>query len=87
MNTGEHTEGIQLALATSTDTLTDDEKTYLTMIQQRCGYQPLFLELGLDIHRLEFARWLVQRGILNEGLEAECTDATTGEIYGLLALS
>ncbi len=87
MNTGEHTEGMQVALATSAGTFTDDEKMYLTMIQQRCGYQPLLLELGLDIRRLEFARWLVQRGILNEGVETEHTDAATGDGWEIVANS
>jgi hypothetical protein len=87
MITGKRTEGVQVALATSADALTDDEVLRLTMIQQRCGYQPLLLELGLDIRRLEFARWLVQRGIVNEGLETARTDPATGESCGVVARS
>ena len=87
MITDKHTEGVQVAMATSADTLTDDEVWRLTMIQQRCGYQPLLLELGLDIRRLEFARWLVQQGIVNEGLETERTDSATGESCEVVARS
>lgn len=87
MITGKHAEDVQVATATSTDTLTDDEVWHLKMIQQRCGYQPLLLELGLDIRRLEFARWLVERGILNEGMEAEHTDAATGDGWEIVAHS
>ncbi|MGZ3599998.1 MAG: hypothetical protein ACXVCO_09535 [Ktedonobacterales bacterium] len=82
-----HTEGVQVAQATSADTLTDEDVWRLTMIQQRCGYQPLLLELGLDIRRLEFARWLVERGIVNEGQETAHTDSATAESCGVVARS
>ena len=61
--------------ATSSEVLagsfTDEEARRLEALQRRCGDWPLGVELGLDIQRLEFARWLVQRGILNEGVERE----------------
>lgn len=50
---------------------TDEEARSLEALLRRCGDSPLGVELGLDIQRLEFARWLVQRGILNEGVEQE----------------
>lgn len=69
MTTREHTKGAHVAMATGADACTDDVVWRLTMLLQRCGHQPPLLELGLDICRLEFARWLAQRGILNEGVE------------------
>ena len=50
---------------------TDEEARRLEALQRRCGDSPLAIELGLDPQRLEFARWLVRRGILNEGVEQE----------------
>lgn len=55
--------------AQGTDVLTAEEMWRLSVLLRRYGDQPLYVELGLDIRRLEFARWLVQRGVLNEGLE------------------
>ncbi len=87
MITGERAEGIEAAVATSAGALTDEELRRLTMLQRRCGYQPVLLELGIDIRRLEFARWLVQRGILNEGVQTARTDSVTGERCEMAALS
>ena len=59
-----------LAMDTAASTpFTAEEAQRLDAFQRRFGYQPHLLELGLDIQRLEFARWLVRHGILNEGLE------------------
>lgn len=49
--------------------LTMQEMRRLEAYQRRCDYQPICVELGLDPRRLEFARWLVQRGLLSEELE------------------
>lgn len=87
MITGERTEGIEVAVATSADALTDEEIQRLTLLQRRCSYQPILLELGMDIRRLEFARWLVQRGILSEGPEIARTDSATDKHCGLVARS
>lgn len=87
MITAEHTEGVEPTVVASAGALTDAEVQSLTMFQQRCGYQPLFLELGMDIRRLEFARWLVQRGILNEGIGIACEDSATGADCELRAVS
>ncbi len=84
---GERTEGIGVAVVTGADALTDEEVWRLTMLQRRCGYQPLLLELGIDIRRLEFARWLIQRGILSEGPETARTDSATGKSCELVARS
>ncbi len=85
MITRERTEGIEVAVATGAGALTDEEVWRLTMLQRRCGYQPLLLELGLEIRRLEFARWLIQRDILSEGPTTARTDSTTGKSCGLVA--
>lgn len=49
--------------------LTMQEMRRLEAYQRRCDYQPICVELGLDPRRLEFARWLVRRGLLSEELE------------------
>ncbi len=57
--------------AVSLTPLTAEELRRLEAYQRRCDYQPVCVELGLDPRRLEFARWLVQRGALNEGVIEE----------------
>jgi len=87
MFTDKHTEDVRVAMAMSAGALTDEEVWRLTMVQRRCGNQPHLLELGLDIRRLQFARWLVERGIVNEGLETDHTDVAVGESCGVAAVA
>lgn len=46
---------------------TAEEWRRLSALSQRISRLPDYRELELDICRLEFVRWLVQRGIFNEG--------------------
>ena len=45
---------------------TPREAACLSALRERYHAQPDYVELGLDIHRLEFARWLVRTGRLRE---------------------
>ncbi|HEX8994929.1 MAG TPA: hypothetical protein VF812_02750 [Ktedonobacterales bacterium] len=64
----EHAPSAKVTVAAPPGSLSADEIQRLEAFQRSCGYQPIYRELGLDIARLEFARWLVQRGLLNEGM-------------------
>lgn len=46
---------------------THEEWTRLWALHQRIASLPDYRELGTDIRRLEFVRWLVQHGKLSEG--------------------
>lgn len=48
------------------EALTQDEAQRLEALRERWSAQLECAELGLDLRRLQFARWLVQRGILTE---------------------
>jgi hypothetical protein len=55
------------ALAPSLDDrFTAEEVQRLTALRQRVNVQPMHLDLGIDVRRLEFARWLVEHGRLGE---------------------
>lgn len=45
---------------------TQREAACLLALRERYQGRPDFVELGLEIQRLEFARWLVQTGRLSE---------------------
>ncbi len=49
--------------------LSVDEVRRLEAFLRRCDYQPQCVEWELDPRRQEFARWLIQRGRLNEDVE------------------
>ncbi len=49
--------------------LTAEEMRRLEALLRSCDYQPQCLEWEIDPRRLEFARWLIQRGRLSEDLE------------------
>ncbi len=55
--------------AASDGALTPDEVRRLEDFLSRRHYQPQYAEWELDHQRLEFARWLVQRGSLTENME------------------
>lgn len=46
---------------------TAEEWSRLSALRQRIASLPDYRELGSDIRRLEFVRWLVQHGKLSEG--------------------
>lgn len=50
---------------------TPREAASLAALRERHRVQPDYVELGLDIHRLEFARWLVRTGRIGEECAAE----------------
>ena len=49
--------------------LTAEEMRRLEAFLRRCDDQPQYAEWEINPRRLEFARWLIQRGRLSEGLE------------------
>ncbi len=49
--------------------LTTEEVRRLEDFLSRRHYQPQYAEWEIDPQRLEFARWLVQRGSLTENVE------------------
>lgn len=50
------------------DVLTQAEMQRLEALRARWSSLPECVELEMDLRRLQFARWLVQRGILREGI-------------------
>lgn len=48
------------------DVLTHDEMRRLEALRTRWSSRLECVELEMDLRRLQFARWLVQRGILRE---------------------
>jgi hypothetical protein len=50
------------------DAFTPEQLARLRALRAAYHENPTLAELGLDLRRLEFARWLVARGMLNEGL-------------------
>jgi hypothetical protein len=63
--------GNEAMIGATASLLTAAEAQRLAEYLRRCDYQPLYVELGMDPRRLEFARWLFQHGILNEDLERD----------------
>ena len=44
------------------DAFTPEELARLTTLRQRMNTQPDYVELGLDLNRLAYVRWLVEQG-------------------------
>ena len=57
------------AITAPVGALTAEEMRRLEAFQRGCEYQPQCLEWEIDPQRLEFVRWLIQRGRLSEDLE------------------
>jgi hypothetical protein len=63
----EHRTNLESQQAMLGDEFTPEEKARLTALRQRYLIHPEYRELGIDSRRLEFARWLVAHGRLDEG--------------------
>lgn len=51
------------------DNFSVEEIAQLAALREHFQIHPQYWECGIDDRRLEFARWLVQHGKLNEGIE------------------
>lgn len=60
------------------DAFTPEQRQRLLALRERAQTQPDVGEFGLDLRRLQFARWLVETGRLSEDLPA-------GEESGVLS--
>jgi hypothetical protein len=56
------------------DRFTAEEAQRLTALRQQVVSQPVHLDLGIDVRRLEFARWLVEQGHLSEAIAPSAPD-------------
>jgi ABC-type branched-subunit amino acid transport system ATPase component len=68
MWTSEHEHNTDGKTATALAAFTAVELARLERLRERHAAYLGYAEQGLDLRRLEFARWLVQRGILSEEL-------------------
>jgi hypothetical protein len=64
----EHTTDETAQLTLTDGAFSREECARLTALRERVQARPDYIELGLDIRRLEFARWLVLQGKLSEEL-------------------
>jgi hypothetical protein len=58
--------------------LTTEEVERLTNLRERIALQPVHLDLEIAARRLEFARWLVEHGRMDEGFAPGIATAASG---------
>jgi hypothetical protein len=56
------------------DRFTTEEIRRLTALWQQLAVQPAHVDLGFEVRRLEFARWLVEHGHLGEEISPSATN-------------